>query len=117
MRTNRVVRTKVNRKQRGVALLIVIFALLLVSGIAIAMLGNSNTETAINQNYRETQQAYFAAQGGISEALDRLKLGQAGLTNGITAPADMPYASGANTIYIVNKKSSGETVTPWDSSS
>jgi Tfp pilus assembly protein PilX len=115
MRTNQTTNLKIRRKQRGVALLIVIFALLLVSGIAIAMLGNANTETAINQNYRETQQAYFAAQGGISEAIDRLKIGAG--TNGITGPTALPVSASANVIYIINKKSATETVTPWDMTS
>jgi hypothetical protein len=91
--------------------------LLLVSGIAIAMLGNADTETGINQNYRETQQAYFAAQGGISEAIDRIKLGAAGLTNGITLPTGMPGSGAGAVVYLINKKSSSETVTPWDSTS
>lgn len=112
MRTNET-RKRNYRKQRGVALLIVIFALLLVSGIAIAMLGNADTETGINQNYRETQQAYFAAQGGIAEAIDRIKLGAASMTNGLTLPTGMPGAAAGNVIYIINKKSATETVTPW----
>src|SRR4051812_11236773 len=110
MRTIEIVKKKSSRKQRGVALLIVIFALLLVSGIAIAMLGNADTETGINQNYRETQQAYFAAQGGIAEAIDRIKLGAASQTNGITLPTGMPGSSAGAVIYLVNKKSSSETV-------
>ena len=116
MRTNELKR-KSYRKQRGVAMLIVIFALLLVSGIAIAMLGNADTETNINLNYRETQQAYFAAQGGLAEAIDRIKLGAAGLTNGLTLPTGMPGTGAGNVIYIINKKSSSETVTPWTAGS
>jgi len=99
------------RKQRGVALLIVVFALLLVTGIALAMLGSADVETGINQNYRETQQAYFAAQGGIAEAIDRIKLGQ-------VLPTAMPSgSSNLGVVYIINKNSSSEVVTPWDMSS
>src|SRR5512141_3165129 len=100
------------RKQRGIALLICIFALLLVTGIALAMLNSSDTETVVNQNYRESQQAYFGAQAGINEAIDRIELGLAGAANGIAAPAVMPSATGGVT-YIINKKSAAEAVTPW----
>lgn len=111
MNASKIKKPRKTRKQRGVALLIVIFALLLVSGIAIAMLGNSDTETGINQNYRETQQAYFAAQGGIAEGIAKIKAGTA-------VPTVMPSSSStAGVVYIINKKSSTEGVTPWTADS
>jgi len=109
------VSTKVSgpkRKQRGIALLICLFALLLVTGIALAMLNSSDTETAVNKNYRESQEAYFGAEAGINEAIDRIELGLAGAANGIVAPTVMPSATGGVT-YIINKKSAAEVVTPW----
>src|SRR5215469_9491110 len=60
------------KKQRGIALLIVIFALLLVTGIALAMMSSSATETQVEKNYRDSQRAYFAALAGIQEARVRL---------------------------------------------
>lgn len=104
---------KKKSSQRGIALLICIFALLLVSGIALALLGNSDTETSVNQNYRETQVAYFAAQSGISEAISRMKLPPTA-TNAIVPPAVMPStATVGGVVYVLNKRSSTEAVEPW----
>ncbi len=99
--------------QRGIALLICIFALLLVSGIALALLGSSDTETSVNQNYRETQVAYFAAQSGIAEAVSRMKLAPTA-SNAVVPPSIMPSTTTAGgVVYIVNKRSSTEQVQPW----
>jgi len=111
---------KKKRKQRGVALLIAIFALLLVTGIALAMLSMSDTETSINANYRDSQKAYFSALAGIQEARVRILTentnaasggGGGILPNGGTA--GMPATSNATgVIYILNSNGS-DTIQPW----
>jgi hypothetical protein len=112
MLTNRhfAARSKRNA-ERGVALLLCIFALLLLTGIGLAMLFSSDTETTINSNYRDTQVAYFAAHAGISEAIDRLMTVGG---NGIVPPTAMPTVANGQMYYIVNPKN-GETVQPWSS--
>jgi hypothetical protein len=104
-------RSKKRRNQKGIALLVCIFALLLVSGIALAMLGNSSTETSVNQNYRETQVAYFAAKAGIAEAVDRMKLPSTNV-NAVAPPTVMPSSTGG-IVYIVNPRGSSDIVQPW----
>jgi Tfp pilus assembly protein PilX len=99
-------------KQRGVALLLCLFALLLLTGVALAMLFSADTETSINANYRDAQVAYFAAQAGISEAVDRLMTTGG---NGIVAPTAMPTVANGQMFYIVNPKSATESVQPWSS--
>ena len=42
-------------KERGVALLMALFALMLLTGVAFTMLYLSDTETSINQNYRSEE--------------------------------------------------------------
>ncbi len=41
-------------KERGIALLIVLMALFLISAVGMGMIFMSNTETSINQNYKDT---------------------------------------------------------------
>jgi len=113
------------KKQRGIALLIVIFALLLVTGIALAMMSSSTTETQVERNYRDSQRAYFAALAGIQEARVRLltentnvQSGGGGgiLPNGLTNNGMPGDTNPTGVVYIINKKSGSETVTPWDKS-
>ncbi len=93
------------RKQKGVALLIVIFALLLVTGIALAMLSNSDTETQISRNYRDSQKAYFAALAGIQEARVRILNG--------TVPVNPPGDTNpAGVVYLRNSNGT-DIVQPW----
>ncbi len=61
-----------NRKQeKGVALLIALFALLLISGVAVSLIMLSGTETAIAGNYKASTQAFYAAYAGIEEGRGR----------------------------------------------
>jgi hypothetical protein len=60
------------RSEDGVALLIAIFVLLLVSVVAIALLVSSGTETALGANYRSSTGVYYAALAGLEEARGRL---------------------------------------------
>ena len=65
-------KSKRNHKERGVALLIALIALILLTAIAATMIFSSNIESGINTNYRAEQQAYFAARAGIEEARVRM---------------------------------------------
>src|ERR1700730_12643695 len=66
-----------NRKskssERGVALVIALLTLLLVSAILMGMIVASNSETNISTNFRDEQTAFFAARAGIEEVRDRLR--------------------------------------------
>ena len=48
-----------DRKERGAALLIAIFALLLISAVAIAMIMMAGTESAISGNYKSALKAFY----------------------------------------------------------
>jgi len=61
-----------NQGQRGVALLMALMVLLLLTALAAALVFVSNTETSVNANYRRQQVLYFASKAGIEEARDRL---------------------------------------------
>ncbi len=60
------------RKESGIALLISIFVLLLISVVAIAMIVASSTETSLAGNYRSSTNVYYAALAGLEEARGRL---------------------------------------------
>jgi len=61
-----------NRDQRGVALIMALMLLLLLTALAAALVFVANLETSVNANYRREQVLYFAGKAGIEEARDRL---------------------------------------------
>ena len=65
-------RIRWQQKERGIALLISIFILLLISVVAIALIVSSGTETALAGNYRSATGVYYAGQAGLEEARGRL---------------------------------------------
>src|SRR2546421_12903018 len=60
------------RTEEGIALLISIFILLLISIVAIALIVSSGTESALAGNYRSSTGVYYAALSGLEEARGRL---------------------------------------------
>jgi len=60
------------RTETGIALLISIFVLLLISVVAIALIVASGTESALAGNYRSSTGVYYAALSGLEEARGRL---------------------------------------------
>jgi hypothetical protein len=94
------------RDERGIALIIVLFATLLLTVIGLGMMYSTNMETAINHNYRDSQVALYGALAGLQEARDRIKYPYS-----ITPPAQLPSLTSPNIIYIV---SDAATVNPWD---
>ncbi len=102
-------RSGTRRRERGIAMVVCLFALMLLSAIGVSLMYMANTETQVNSNYRDAQTAYFDAYAGLQEARERLL---AGATNAITPPATLPTSS-SGMIYITNKKP-GETITPWN---
>lgn len=95
-------------KERGMALLIALLALFLISAIGLGMMYMSTGETSINANYKDSQTAFFAMRAGLEEARDRLR------TNATVPIAGLPTTQlpgTANSIlYIIN--SSGAAVDP-----
>jgi hypothetical protein len=115
-------RHKSTRRQReaGVAMLIAIFALLLISVIAIALIVSSGTENALAKNYRTSTSAYYAGLAGLEEARGRLLWRNANYVNNVI-PGFMP-ASGSpammlsQVLYILNP-AGDEVIDPRDLSS
>ncbi len=103
MNTRNIVRTR--RREAGIALLISIFILLLISVVAIALVVSSGTESALAGNYRSSTGVYYAALAGLEEARGRL-LAKNANSFASTAPGFLPAPGTPLTIgnayYVVN---------------
>ena len=95
------VRVNSKRNQSGVALIIALFALLLLSVVGLGMMYSTNMETSINGNYRDKQAAFYAALAGLQEARDRIQPSW----GDIPAPIALPSTSFQNVIYILSDAS------------
>lgn len=98
--------------QRGAALVIAIFSLMLISIVATSLILTAGTQSAIKSNYKSAMHAFYDAKAGLEEARGRL-WPSALNPNPITAcvfPTGPPMQVG-QVCYIVNP-SAGETVDP-----
>src|ERR1700746_3295140 len=96
------------KPERGMALILSLLALLLISAVGLGMIYMSNTETSINTNYRDTQTAFFAMRAGLEEGRDRLR---SNATFPIPLPTAFPPAAGS-VVYILNPAGPADAVTP-----
>lgn len=113
---------RANRRRKsesGIALLIAIFVLLLISVVAIALIVTSGTETALAGNYRYSTSVYYAALAGLEEARARLRTHNPNSFNK-TAPGFLPPAgtplSVCSPVYLINPVG-GVAIAPWDPTS
>jgi Tfp pilus assembly protein PilX len=125
-------RKHVRRSERGIALFIAIFTLLLITAIAAGMIMLTNTDSNISANFRDEQTAFFAAKAGLEEVRDRMRVNAVDSTlasislNYPTSPGVqvLPGAASPNSapplmgqaggvVYITNPLN-GESDTPWN---
>jgi hypothetical protein len=100
-------------RESGVALLISLFALLLICVVGVALLMASSTDTALTGNYHSAVSVYYAALAGLEEGRGRLLPKSPDyLTPAFVAPVGGILAPG-EVRYILNPMP-GETVAPWD---
>jgi hypothetical protein len=95
--------------ERGMALILALLALLLISAVGLGMIYMSNTETSVNSNYKDTQTAFFAMRAGLEEGRDRLR-------SNAVVPLPLPtnFPPAANSIvYVTNPAGPADGVTPW----
>jgi Tfp pilus assembly protein PilX len=106
-------------KEKGVALLIAIFVLLIISAVAVAMVVSSGSESTLAGNYRAATRADFAAVAGLEEARGRLLPKNPNYFNN-TSPNFVPAVADPLPIgdvrYILNPLG-GEVVAPTNVSS
>ena len=97
--------SEATNRQRGVALIATMLALVLIAAITAGMIILSTTETNISANFRDEQTAYFASRGGLAEVRDRMR---AGATDSVKAvlPTALPGTAGG-ILYIINPLGGG----------
>jgi hypothetical protein len=104
--------TKQMKSQRGIAMMVALLALLLLAAIGMGLMFMADTENSVNNNYRDSQKAYFAARAGAEQA--RLLISADNNTNAQAFGLDgfMPSAATkTGMIYLVNP-TSGEPIDP-----
>jgi len=110
-------RNRKNRQKRGIALISVLLVLLLLTIIAFGLIFMTDTDTAINSNYRSEQQAFFAAKTGIEEVRDRMRR-TAPNSLDAKAPAisllpDTIASDSGGVLYVINQGADPIPVQPW----
>ena len=106
MRKTRALRNR----DHGVALLACLLALMLLTAIALGLMYLGDAETRANDNFRSSQQAYFAALAGLQNARERMMLANVS-PHKILPPTTMPGNSNS-VLYVLNPAGGGEAVTP-----
>src|SRR5690348_2707119 len=95
--------------ERGVALVMALFALLLLSAIGVGMMYMANTESMTNQNYKDSEKAFWGARAGLEEVRARLFQGPTSAGDLVAlAPTALP--GNANSILYVARSTA---LTPW----
>jgi Tfp pilus assembly protein PilX len=102
--------------EKGIALLVAMLTLLLVSAIALGLITMSNTETSTSANFRDEQTAFFSARAGAEEVRDRFR---SNATNSLNNPPSSAYLPTTlpgtnNGVLYVTNPAGGETVAPWN---
>lgn len=87
---------KTNNQESGIAMIAALFALLLLTAIAVGMMYMANSETQINANFKSSERAFWGARAGLEEARARLYTGKAGSGDLVAlAPAVLPGNAGS----------------------
>ncbi|MCZ6750313.1 MAG: pilus assembly PilX N-terminal domain-containing protein, partial [Acidobacteria bacterium] len=83
-------------RERGIALIIALLAMGVLTSVGFALMLSSSTETLIHANFRSSERAFYASRGGLEEI--RGRMGPDALPAiQIPAPADTNTAT-----YILN---------------
>ena len=107
------------KNQQGIAMIVAMFALLLLAAIGTGLMFMADTENSINSNYRDSQKGYFAARAGAENV--RALLYPSTIVNSVVVPGGtlnsaalglkMPNSSGTGIMYVLNPLN-GETISP-----
>ena len=96
--------------ERGAALVIAIFSLMLISVIATSLILTAGTQTAIRSNYKSSMHAFYDAKAGVEEARGRLWTGNPNTIANCVFPGGSSMPIG-RVCYITNP-ANGEIVDP-----
>jgi hypothetical protein len=107
------------KQEAGVALLLSIFVLLVISVVAISMVVASGSESSLAGNYRASTNAYYAGLAGLEEGRGRMLAKNPNFFNNTVAgffPTQGATLAVGQVRYILNP-AAGETVAPTNYSS
>ncbi len=100
------------KSQRGIAMMVALLALLLLAAIGMGLMFMADTENSVNNNYRDSQKAYFAARAGAEQARLLMSSDPATKAKAFGLDGFMPsVASNTGMIYLTNP-TSGEPIDP-----
>ncbi|MGE5204804.1 MAG: PilX N-terminal domain-containing pilus assembly protein [Chlamydiota bacterium] len=100
-----------SKSERGMALIVVLFALMLLTAVGLGLMYMTTTETGIDDNFRSEQQAYYASKAGLEEARERLRKYA---PNAIIPPTWPPSTTNpGGVVYLINPAGPADSVTPW----
>jgi Tfp pilus assembly protein PilX len=99
--------TKRLKTQRGIAMMVSLLALLLLAAIGMGLMFMADTENSVNNNYRDSQKAYFAARAGAEDARLLLVRDATLNANAMALNTNSPFQM----IYLKNPSNS-ETIDP-----
>jgi hypothetical protein len=95
--------------ERGMALLLCILSLMVLTALAVGLMYMTNSETTINSNYKDSQQAYYAALAGLQNVRERMSPASTGAHAIGNLPTVMP-GNGGSILYILNPRNASDTV-------
>src|SRR6266404_3711464 len=96
--------------ESGIAMLAALFALLLLTAIAVGMMYMATSETQVNSNFKDSQRAFWGARAGLEEVRARLYTGKAVFGDLVPlAPTALP--GNANSLLYVARAGSAA---PWN---
>jgi len=99
------------RDQRGIAMIVALLALVLLAAIGMALMFMADTENSVNNNYKDSQKAYFAARAGAEQA--RLLLAIDNTTRGNALGLHMPAKGDpAGMLYLFNPTPGDAAINP-----
>ena len=91
------------KTQRGIAMMVALLALLLLAAIGMGLMFMADTENSVNNNYRDSQKAYFAARAGAEQARLLLARDPNVNTQAFNMDGNMPLTgSKAGILYLTN---------------
>jgi len=112
--------TRTSRKngrhfEGGIALLVALFTLLLLTAIGAGLILLTTTDVNVSSNFRDEQTAFFAAKAGMEEVRDRFRSTASNTFNPAGSATLLPTVVMGQTkgvLYVTNPLN-GETDTPW----
>ena len=102
--------TKRLKSQRGIAMMVALLALLLLAAIGMGLMFMADTENSVNNNYRDSQKAYFAARAGAEQA--RLLLVKDSNVNTQVFALGMPTSANQTGMVYLTNPTGTETIDP-----